>query len=125
MKPDGQDSPFLQWWTLLGAVLNCGVKGYTAFLILIPVLAIVGEIRGRFGAPDVGRFPEVAARLIPIGRGTQVHTAPVGTDGAFYFPSVSAGSYVLEGKIGPTRLFLRVVRVTGDEEADAGSFLNS
>jgi hypothetical protein len=89
----------------------------------MPVLAMAGGVRGRFGAPDIGRFPDVSARLISIGPSLQFHIAPVGPDGAFHFPSVSTGSYVLEGKIGATRFFFRVVRVSGDGETDAGVFL--
>lgn len=80
---------------------------------------------GHLGAPDIGRIPNVSARLISIGPVLQVHTAPVGPDGVFHFPSVSAGSFILEGKIGATRFFFRVVRVEGNEETDAGTFLKN
>ena len=94
-----------------------------AFLALMPVLAAAAEVEGRFGATDIGRIPDVSARLISIGPDLRVHTAPVTPDGVFHFSSVSPGSFILEGKIGALRFFFRVVRVTRNEEIDAGVFL--
>lgn len=90
-----------------------------------PFLATAGAVRGRLGAPDISRFPHVSARLISIGPDLKVRNAPVAPDGVFLFQGVEAGAFLLEGKIGETRFFFRVVQVTADRETDAGTFLNN
>jgi len=100
------------------------VKFFAAALLLWPAFAwAAGEVRGRFGAPDISPIPNVTARLISVGPAAEVRAAPVGSDGTFYFPDVNAGSYILEGKIGETRFFFQAVRVAADERVDVGTFL--
>lgn len=102
---------------------TAGVKYLAAVLILSPFLASAGAVRGRFGAPDIARMPNVTARLLSIGPALQVRSAPVGPDGGFYFQGVDAGPFLLEGKIRETRFFFRVIQVTADKDTDVGTFL--
>jgi len=104
---------------------TAGVKYLAAVLALAPLLATAGAVRGRVGAPDIARMPNVTARLLSIGPVLEVRSVPVGPDGVFYFQDVNAGQFLLEGKIGETRFFFHVVNVTADKDTDVGSFLQN
>lgn len=43
----------------------------------------------------------------------------------FYFQGVDAGPFLLEGKIGETRFFFRVIQVAADKDTDVGTFLEN
>jgi len=101
------------------------VKCLAAGVVLPAVLALGGSVRGRIGAPDIDQVHYVSTRLISIGPVLEVYVSSLGPKGAFQFLSVKAGSYILEGKIGDTRIFFQAVNVAEEADIDVGSFLSS
>ncbi|HEY4361448.1 MAG TPA: hypothetical protein VGN17_10775 [Bryobacteraceae bacterium] len=95
--------------------MNAG-PSFAALVLLLPITASAGNVHGRFDTPVVDRFPDsINSRLIAIGPLPSVYPAAHGPHGAANFGDVPPGSYILEDKLGNTRVFVRVVKVNAGD----------